>query len=58
MNELNHIISLVKASSKPVQEVLDNYFRAIEWSLLKDEYARMTKLQKSNLVKKLQGERK
>jgi replication-associated recombination protein RarA len=57
MEELNHIINLVKASNKPVQEVIDNYFKAVNWTMLKDEYSRFTKAQKAKFLKKLETER-
>ena len=58
MNELNDLISLVKSSSKPVQELVDEYFSNIIWSILKSEYDQMTTQQKRQLIKKLEGERK
>lgn len=57
MDELNHIKSLVKASNKPVQEIIDNYFAAVKWTMLKDEYAKLTPAQKEKFLKKLENER-
>lgn len=58
MNELKYIIDRVKASTKPVQEVLDQYFKDVTWSLVKDEYNKMTKAQKKAFVAMLETERK
>jgi len=52
--ELDHLIALVKASDKPVKETLEDYFKSVVWSSLKDEWAtRMTDREKRLLVKKL-----
>ena len=57
-HEIVELIALVKQSSKPVQEVVDDFFRNIEWSLLKDEYSRMNDVEKRFLIAKLTTERK
>lgn len=57
--EIQELIRLVKTQqSKSVQTVLDEYFASVTWSLLKDEYERMTKAEKRLLIAKLNSERK
>jgi hypothetical protein len=58
-HEIQELITLVKTNkSKSVQECVDSFFANIEWSLLKDEYNRMTDVEKRFLIAKLQTERK
>lgn len=57
-HEIQQLIELVRSSSKPVQEVVDNFFQDIEWSLLKDEYSRMNAVERQFLIAKLTTERK
>lgn len=58
MNELDYLKTLVKTSNKPVEVVIEEYFKATTWSLLKDEWTKLSKKQKTNVINKLQGERK
>ena len=58
MNELLHLKSLVKRSNKSVKEVVDEYFKTVTWSILKDEYSHMSKREKSQLFNKLAQVRK
>jgi hypothetical protein len=57
-HEIQQLIELVKSSSKPVQEVVENFFQDIEWSLLKDEWLRMNATERRFLIAKLTTERK
>jgi hypothetical protein len=57
-HEILELINLVKTTTKPVQEVVDEYFNGIEWSMLKDEFSKMTKAEKRFLIAKLTSERK
>jgi hypothetical protein len=58
-HEIQQLIEQVKTNvSKPVQEVVDDFFGQIVWSPLKDEYSRMTKAEKRFLIAKLTTERK
>jgi|GEM_PF-5703434 len=56
--ELDHLISMVQVTNKPVKEVLEEYFKAVQWSILKDEWTRMNRREKQALVEKLEQERK
>lgn len=55
--ELDHLILMVKVSNRSVKEVLEEYFKAVQWSLLKDEWTRMNKKEKRSLINKLEKER-
>lgn len=57
MIELNHIIELVKASTDAVETIVETYFASVNWTMLKDEYQRMSKAQKAKFLKKLDNER-
>jgi hypothetical protein len=58
-HEIEQLIELVKTQkSTPVQTVVDNFFADITWSPLKDEYDRMTDVEKRFLIAKLTTERK
>jgi hypothetical protein len=58
-HEIQQLIELVKTNkSIPVQTVVENFFADIGWSLLKDEYDRMTPAEKRFLIAKLTTERK
>lgn len=58
-NEIQQLITLVKTDvSKSVQECVDCFFASIVWSPLKDEYNRMTTVEKQFLITKLTAERK
>ncbi len=57
-DEIQELIKAVKTSSKPVQEVVDNFFAQIGWSLLKAEYEKMNATERAFLIAKLTTERK
>jgi len=58
-HEIQQLIELVKTNkSKPVQEVVENFFQSIVWSPLKAEYDRMNDVERRFLIAKLTTERK
>jgi len=57
-HEIQQLIELVKNSTEPVQTVVDSYFSAISWSLLKQEYDSFSAAEKAFLIAKLSTERK
>ena len=56
--ELLELIELVKTSPKPVQEVVEDYFSEIVFSVLKQEWLQMQPAERQMLIAKLTHERK
>jgi hypothetical protein len=56
--ELKHLVQLVKRSTQPVKSVVERYMEETIWSVLKDEYRRMSEVQKEQLYQRLEQERK
>jgi hypothetical protein len=56
--ELLELIELVRNSPRPVQEVVESYMDSIVWSLLKQEWLRLTIQERTSLINKLTTERK
>lgn len=57
MNELKHLITLVKNSTQPVEKVVQAYFAETVWSLLKEEFTHLSDSEKKALYRMLNQER-
>jgi hypothetical protein len=57
--ELKQLIEFVRDNkSHTVEEAVQMFFDGIVWSLLKDEFSKMSKREKAALYRKLEADRK
>lgn len=58
MNELKHLIGLVRNSNQPVRTIVLRYVRNTTWSPLVDEFHKLSQHDKARLYKRLEMERR